>query len=133
LAFDPNNPRTYPERLSIRVPAATDIKMPTQVYVMFAQDKWRRGSLTLNVGVRYDLELTKIANANNPLFGSGDYAVDKNNVAPRLGVTWQPHGSTTQLIRGGYGIFFDKVTLQTTTPFVSTGVFSDSFTANFPT
>jgi hypothetical protein len=133
LAFDPNNPRTYPERLSIRVPAATDIKMPTQVYVMFAQDKWRRGSLTLNVGVRYDLELTKIANANNPLFGSGNYAVDKNNVAPRLGVTWQPHGSTTQLIRGGYGIFFDKVTLQTTTPFVSTGVFSDSFTANFPT
>jgi hypothetical protein len=133
LAFDPNNPRTYPERLSIRVPAATDIKMPTQVYVMFAQDKWRRGSLTLNIGVRYDLELTKIANANNPLFGSGDYAVDKNNVAPRLGVTWQPGGSTTQLIRGGYGIFFDKVTLQTTTPFVSTGVFSDSFTANFPT
>ena len=31
LAFDPNDPRTYPERLSIRVPAATDIKMPTQV------------------------------------------------------------------------------------------------------
>ena len=107
--------------------------MPTQVYVMFAQDKWRRGNLTLNIGVRYDLELTKIANANNPLFGSGNYAVDKNNVAPRLGVTWQPGGSTTQLIRGGYGIFFDKVTLQTTTPFVSTGVFSDSFTANFPT
>jgi Carboxypeptidase regulatory-like domain len=133
LAFDPNNPRTYPERLSIRVPAATDIKMPTQVMVMFAQDKWHHGNLTLNLGVRYDLEITKIANANNPLFGGGNYAVDKNNVAPRLGITWQPSGSTTQLIRGGYGIFFDKVTLQTTTPFVSTGVFSDSFTANFPT
>ena len=100
---------------------------------MFAQDKWQRNNLTLNMGVRYDLENRQIDNANNPLFSSGNYAVDKNNVAPRLGVTWQPGGSTTSLIRGGYGIFFDKVTLQTTTPFVSTGVFSDSFTANFPT
>jgi hypothetical protein len=133
LAFNPNDPRTYPERLAVRVPAASGITMPTQVYVMFAQDKWHRNNLTLNVGVRYDLEITKLANANNPFFSPGDYAVDKNNVAPRLGVTWQPHGSTTSLIRGGYGIFFDKITLQTTTPFVSTGVFSDSFTASFPT
>jgi len=100
---------------------------------MFAQDKWHRNNLTLNLGVRYDLEITRISNANNPLFAPGNYAVDKNNVAPRLGVTWQPGGSATSLIRGGYGIFFDKITLQTTTPFVSTGVFSDSFTANFPT
>ena len=133
LAFDPNNPRTYPERLAIRVPAASGIKMPTQVLVMFAQDKWRRNNLTLNLGVRYDLEITKISNAKNPLFSARNYAVDKNNVAPRLGVTWQPGGSSTSLIRGGYGIFFDKITLLTTTPFVSTGVFSDSFTANFPT
>ncbi len=132
-AFNRNDPRTYPERLSIRVPASSDIKMPTQVYVMFAQDKWHHANLTLNVGVRYDLEITKLANANNPLFPAGNYAVDKNNVAPRLGITWQPRGSTTSLFRGGYGIFFDKVTLQTTTPFVSTGVFSDSFTASFPT
>src|SRR5687767_12607632 len=133
LAFDRNNPRTYPERLAIRVPAASGIKMPTQVLVMFAQDKWHRNNLTLNLGVRYDLEITRISNANNPLFAPGNYAVDKNNVAPRLGVTWQPGGSATSLIRGGYGVFFDKITLQTTTPFVSTGVFSDSFTANFPT
>jgi hypothetical protein len=103
LAFDPNNPRTYPERLSIRVPAASGITMPTQVMVMFAQDKWHRNNLTLNLGVRYDLEITKISNANNPLFNAGNYAVDKNNVAPRLGVTWQPGGSSTSLIRGGYG------------------------------
>ncbi len=72
LAFDRNNPRTYPERLAIRVPAASDITMPTQVLVMFAQDKWHRNNLTLNLGVRYDLEMTKIANANNPLFSAGE-------------------------------------------------------------
>jgi hypothetical protein len=132
LAFNPNNPRTYPERLFIRVPSASDIFMPTSVAVLFAQDQWRRQNLTLNLGVRYDLEITPINNAFNPLFAPGDHAVDKNNVAPRLGVTWNPRGSTKSLIRGGYGIFYDKITLQTTTPFVSTGVYSSSFTASFP-
>jgi hypothetical protein len=132
-AFNPSDPSTYPERLAIRVPAASDIVMPTHVAVFFAQDKWTRNNLTLNLGVRYDLEKTPIDNASNPLIGQGAYTVDKNNVAPRVGVAYRPRGSATSLFRGGYGIFYDKVTLQTTTPFVSTGVFSNSFTASFPT
>jgi hypothetical protein len=131
-AFNASDPRTYPERLSIRVPAPSDITMPTHVMVLFAQDKWQRHNLTLNLGVRYDLEMTPLDNAYNPFFDKGAYAVDKNNVAPRIGFSWQPQGSATSLIRGGYGIFYDKITLQTTTPFVSTGVYSSSFTANFP-
>ncbi|MDQ2944123.1 MAG: hypothetical protein M3R21_10710, partial [Candidatus Dormibacteraeota bacterium] len=132
-AFNRNDPATYPERLAIRVPAASDILMPTNVAVLFAQDKWHRGNLTLNLGVRYDLEITPITNAFNPVFKDGAHAVDRNNIAPRLGFAWRPGGSTSSLVRGGYGIFYDKVTLQTTTPFVSTGVYSSSFTASFPT
>jgi hypothetical protein len=132
-AFNRNDPSTYPERLFIRVPAASNILMPTDVAVLFAQDKWHRGDLTLNLGVRYDLEITPITNAFNPMFSGGAHAVDKNNIAPRLGFAWRPASSTTSLVRGGYGIFYDKVTLQTTTPFVSTGVYSSSFTAAFPT
>src|SRR5262245_6710373 len=131
--FNRNDPSTYPERLTIRVPAASDIFMPTHVGVLFAQDQWRRENLTLNLGIRYDVEFTPINNDANPLFKGRDaYAVDKNNIAPRLGVTWNPFGSTKSVIRGGYGIFYDKLTLQTTTPFVSQGVYSSSFTAAFP-
>ena len=132
-AFSSTDPSTYPERLFIRVPNPSHIYMPTHVAVMFAQDQWRRQNLTLNLGVRYDLEITPIRNENNPLFDSqNDHVVDKNNVAPRLGITWSPGGSTKSVIRGGYGIFYDKITLQTTTPFVSTGVYSSSFTASYP-
>jgi Carboxypeptidase regulatory-like domain len=131
-AFNSADPTTYPERLFIRVPSASDILMPTDVAVLFAQDKWHKGDLTLNLGVRYDLEITPISNAFNPSFSNGGHAVDKNNIAPRLGFAWKPRGSATSLVRGGYGIFYDKVTLQTTTPFVSTGVYSSSFTAQFP-
>lgn len=130
--FDRNDPSTYPERLFIRVPASSDILVPTHVGILFAQDKWHRGNLTLNVGVRYDIEITPLDNSSNPLFKEGEYAVDKNNIAPRLGFAWQPRGSTTSLVRGGYGIFYDKTTLITLTPFASSGVYSSSFVAAFP-
>ena len=132
-AFNASDPSTYPERLFIRVPAPSDIRMPTHVAVLFAQDKWHRGNLTLNAGLRYDLEITPIDNTANPLFASEKYAVDKNNIAPRTGFAWQPGDNSKSLIRGGYGLFYDKITLQTTTPFVSQGVYSSSFTAAFPT
>ncbi|MBI3400329.1 MAG: TonB-dependent receptor [Acidobacteria bacterium] len=130
--FDSRVPATYPERLFIRVPAPSDIQMPTHVAVGFVQDKWQRKNLTLNLGARYDIEVTPIDNTSNPLFSKGTYAVDKNNISPRFGFAWQPRGSATSLIRGGYGIFYDKITLQTLTPFASQAVYSSSFTASFP-
>lgn len=133
LAFNPSNPRTYPERLFIRVPAASETFIPTHVGVLFAQDKWNRGNLTLNLGLRYDIEATPMENGFNPLFATGEYPIDKNNFSPRVGIAWRPGGSSRSLVRGGWGIFYDKVTLITTTPFVNQGVFSDSFVAAFPT
>jgi hypothetical protein len=131
-AFNASDPSTYPERLQIRVPVPSDILMPTHVVVFFAQDQWRAGNLTANIGGRYDLEMTPLNNDANPFFQPGKYAVDRNNIAPRIGLTWNPHGTGKSIVRGGYGIFYDKVTLQTTTPFVSTGIYSSSFLASFP-
>ena len=133
LAFNPSNPRTYPERLFIRVPSASATFIPTRVGVLFAQDKWSIGDLTLNLGLRYDIEATPMQNDFNPYFAKGDYPVDKNNLSPRIGVAWRPDGSSKSLVRGGWGLFYDKITLITTTPFVNQAIFSDSFVAAFPT
>ena len=132
LAFDPSNARSYPERLFIRVPAASATFLPTHVGVLFAQDKWAIGDLTVNLGLRFDVEGTPQDNAFSPYFTDGDYPIDWNNVSPRVGLAWRPGGSSRQLLRGGWGLFYDKVTLITTTPFVNQGVFSDSFVAAFP-
>ena len=136
LPFNPNVPATYPERLSIRVPSPSDILMPMNTFVAFVQDKWQRGNLTLNLGVRYDLEKTPITPTlgMNPLFSNAsDYVMDKNNIAPRLGFTWKPRGSTNSVVRGGYGRFFDKVNLITTAPFLNQSIYASSFLAAFPT
>ena len=59
---------------------------------MYAQDEWRVGSrLTLNGGVRYDLQFLDGVNT------------DTNNVSPRAGFVWAPTASATFLIRGGAG------------------------------
>jgi hypothetical protein len=132
-AFNAADLSTYPERLFVRVPAAQDILMRTHVGVAFAQDKWQLKNLTLNLGLRYDVEITPLRHTFNPLFQSGDYVVDKNNFAPRLGFSWSPRGSVRSLIRGGYGVFYDKIVMQTLTQFVTNGVYSSSFVAAFPT
>jgi hypothetical protein len=132
-AFNAADPSTYPERLFIRVPALQDYRVNTHVGVAFAQDKWQLGDLTLNLGVRYDVEVTPLRSPFNPLFSADNYVVDKNNVAPRLGFAWKAFGSDRSLLRGGYGIFYDKIVLQTLTQFVTNGVYSSSFVAAFPT
>jgi len=132
-AFNKNDPSTYPERLFIRAPNASDITVPTNVFVLFAQDKWHRQNVTMNLGVRYDLEVAPLNYAFNPLVTGGNHVVDRNNISPRLGFTWNPSGTGKSLVRGGYGIYYDKITLQTITPFVSQAIYSSSFTASFPT
>jgi hypothetical protein len=68
---------------------------------MYVQDEWKVGStLTLNAGVRYDLEFLKTINT------------DTNNVSPRLGFAWSPAASPRTVVRGSAGIFFDRVPLR---------------------
>ena len=80
----------------------------------FVQDEWRaRSNLTLNLGLRYDLQAMAKPPVRNPspvLLAAGlDTSFvprDWNNVAPRVGFAWTPLRSNGLVVRGGYGIFY---------------------------
>src|SRR5258708_4770384 len=81
-------------------------------YAAFIQDDWRiTRNFTLNVGVRYDLELPEQPTVQNPnAFAQGlntaNIPNSTHNIAPRLGFAWQPMTNQLFVVRGGYGIFY---------------------------
>jgi len=132
--FDPNNPRTYPDRLTVRVPGQASFLEKAHYVSFFAQDKWRMTSrMTATVGLRYDLEIIPVKERNNPAFANeDDYPVDTNNIQPRVGVSYALDEAGHSVLRGGYGRFYDKSHFEIITGVFNNGVFSDSFTVNFP-
>ena len=132
--FNPADPRTYPDRLTIRVPGAADFFVKGKEIGVFAQDKWRVNSrLTASLGVRYDVEIVPLDETGNYLFSDANaYPVDKNNVSPRVGATYKLNSEGTAVIRGGYGLYFQKTAYSNFTPIVSSGAVSQSFTVSFP-
>ncbi len=65
------------------------------LWSLFAQDDYRVSSnLTLNVGLRYDRQ---------------SLTDDTNDIAPRLGFTWNPKNDPRTVIRGGYGIYYSEI------------------------
>jgi hypothetical protein len=67
----------------------------------YFQDEWKaRPSLTLNAGIRYDLQFLE------------SIATDRNNVSPRVGFAWSPGASRRTVLRGGFGLFYDRVPLR---------------------
>src|SRR5215471_1584169 len=68
---------------------------------IYAQDEWKASpNLTLNAGVRYDLQWLRTINT------------DTSNIAPRAGFAWTPTASRTTVIRGNGGLFYDRVPLR---------------------
>ncbi len=82
----------------------------------FVQDSWRmKSNLTLNYGVRYDVELTPTFSAINAFSQAAQKSLgitqgiprDWDNVAPRIGLAWNPGNDGKTVIRASYGIFYD--------------------------
>jgi Carboxypeptidase regulatory-like domain/TonB dependent receptor-like, beta-barrel len=64
-------------------------------FAFFVQDNWQiRPRLTLDVGVRFDHD---------------NLSAEPVNVAPRIGFVFAPARDNRTAIRGGFGIFFDKI------------------------
>jgi len=110
-------------------------RIPNKQYAFYLQDGWRvSDKLSLDLGVRYDLvngfafdqsqnilyqELTAAAQKGVfsssglpcPCPGFEDFgktpAEDKNNIAPRLGFTYDTKADGSLVFRGGYGRYYD--------------------------
>lgn len=95
---------------------------------LYAQDDWRPTSrLTINAGIRYEYNAPPVdANDRMRIYDPGSQQLvqvgsdgvsrsglqqDLNNVAPRLGASWDLSGRGTLVLRGGYGIFYNAGTL----------------------
>src|SRR6185312_6653431 len=83
---------------------------------VFLQDSWRvKPNLTLNYGARYDVEFTPTFGAANAVSAAAQNALgitlviprDTNNVAPRIGLAWDPFKDGKTAIRASYGMFYD--------------------------
>lgn len=67
----------------------------------YGQDEWKVSPrFTLNLGVRYDLEFLRTI------------ATQTGNVSPRGGFAWTPFASRKTVLRGSYGLFYDRIPLR---------------------
>ena len=104
-------------------------------YAGFAEDAWKiRPNLTLNLGVRYEIQTVPQPlkpNTTTPLnaYLTSYINTDSNNFAPRIGIAWEAMKGT--VVRVGYGMFYAKTTNSTFyTLRVENGIYQQTFTCS---
>jgi hypothetical protein len=128
--FNAAVPSTYPERLTIRVPVPGGQSTHVHSIGLFGQDKWRlTNDLTLNLGLRWDVDIFPFAQRFNPLLTDGA-PIDKNNFQPRFGFAYNIDGQS--VVHGGIGRYYEKFFIGQASPMQANAVFGSSFIVNFP-
>jgi hypothetical protein len=85
----------------------------------FAQDNWKFSPrLTLELGLRWDHEgipgpvaaFTTATGSFTPYSGLTNSPDDKTDFGPRIGFAYDVYGHGTTVIRGGWGMYFGRIT-----------------------
>jgi hypothetical protein len=129
VPYDANDRTTWPTLYTNTLPTYANI--PVQVYAGYLQDDWQAASgLTLNLGIRYDLQVGSFNEDVPDLLGKiedklgrdgtfpYDVSVfpqptpnrgDRNNFGPRVGVAWDPANNGVTNVHAAYGLFYDNM------------------------
>jgi hypothetical protein len=111
--FNVGNPATYPFQFRIGVGTGR-VDAVNQLIGLYVQDGWNvTDRLTVNYGIRYDVELGAVNPGGAPgtrtLVDAARRQTDTNNWAPRVQFTYDVGGNGTTVLRGGYGMFYDQI------------------------
>jgi hypothetical protein len=101
------------------------IVQTSPTYSFFAQDEFRATPrLTLNYGLRYDLQVLPQPKQCNPAFAATCHIpYSKNNVSPRLGFAYALDRKGNTVVRGSFGLFYiQEDLLDVSQAFASNGV-----------
>ena len=99
----------------IRIPGTSDDTHRNTRVSFYGTDNWRiRSNFTLNVGVRYEVDTHPLNNdlskpdLSKPFLprGTEPTPIDKNNIAPQVGIAWDPFKNGKTSIRAGAGIYY---------------------------
>jgi hypothetical protein len=104
---------------------SSTIVLTSPTYSFFAQDQFRaKPRLTLNYGLRYDLQILPQPKQCNPAFFlTCNIPYSKNNVAPRAGFAYAIDPKGVTVVRGSFGLFYiQENLLDVSQAFASNGV-----------
>jgi hypothetical protein len=109
-------------------------------YALFLQDEWRMSDrLTLKIGVRYQRQIFPDLSYNVSSVGGTRFEYplpqDKNDFAPRLGLSFDPSGDQKTNFHLGYGVYFDDQiagNISTTTILGGNPAYARTLSLRFP-